>query len=182
MRQREDCHAPPREDRPGLPDRQMSVYGALPAETLPAAGGQVFCLHEGITAYVLNPEGTDFTVSLDVRDVNSYANGPREILWKVYDPDGRPVVREVIPDDGCKAAGLPDRIGGWDHELQYFINHYAKGTTPAMRWAPGPTRPDCGRSSRGRWTGRSTGASRVYIASCWPARPTITSRCGSVPR
>jgi len=74
--------------------------------------GQTYRLHEGITAYVNNPDGKDFSVGLDVRDLNLYANGPREILFKVYDPDGKPVVREIIPDDGCATANLPDRIGG----------------------------------------------------------------------
>src|SRR5438094_10470128 len=83
---------------------------------------QFYRLHEGITAYVVNPDGKDFTVRLDVRDLNLQANGPREVLFKVYDPTGKPVVREVIPDDGCTTANQPDRIGGWDHELQSFIN------------------------------------------------------------
>jgi len=109
----------------------MVLSAAVPA---PAAE-QFYRLHEGITAYVVNTDGKDFGVSLDVRDLNLYANGPREILFKVYDPDGQPVVREIIPDDGCTTANLPDRIGGWDHELQSFINHYAKGTTPSIRWS-----------------------------------------------
>ena len=46
-----------------------------------------------------------------------------------------PVVREVIPDDGCAEANFPDRIGGWDHELQYYANLYAKGTVPSFRWS-----------------------------------------------
>ncbi len=97
--------------------------------------GQFYRLHEGVTFYVNNPEGKDFTVALDVRDLNLYANGPREVLFKVYDPAGKPVVREVIPDDGCVTANLPDRVGGWDHDLQAFINHYAKGTAPSFRWS-----------------------------------------------
>lgn len=92
-------------------------------------------LHEGITAYVVNAEGKDFNISLDVRDLNLHANGPREILFKVYDPDGKPVLREIIPDDGCVTANQPDRIGGWDHDLQSFLNHYVKGTTPSIRWS-----------------------------------------------
>ena len=92
-------------------------------------------LYEGITAYVVNPDGRDFTVTLDVRDLNLYANGPREILFKVYDPEGRPVVREVIPDDGCGTANFPERTGGWDHELQAFYNHHAKGIPPMFRWS-----------------------------------------------
>ena len=96
--------------------------------------GQFYRLYEGITAYVNNPDGKEFTVNLDVRDLNLTANGPREVLFKVYDPDGKPIVREIIPDDGVTSANFPDRIGGWDHELQYFASLYAKGTTPTIRW------------------------------------------------
>lgn len=96
---------------------------------------QFFRLHEGITAYVNNPDGRPFTVRLDVRDLNLQANGPREVLFKVYDPSGKPVVREIIPDDGCTTSNLPERTGGWDHELQCFINYYAKGAVPLYRWS-----------------------------------------------
>lgn len=106
---------------------------AAPIQAQPAE--QTYRLHEGITAYVVNSDGKDFTVSLDVRDLNLQANGPREILFKVYGPDGKPIVREVIPDDGCTTSNMPDRIGGWDHELQSFINHYAKGSVPTYRWS-----------------------------------------------
>jgi hypothetical protein len=111
------------------------LFATSPAIHAAEEAGQFYRLHEGITAYVPNPDGQQFTVSLDVRDLNLYANGPREILFKVYDPDGIPIVREIIPDDGCITSNLPDRIGGWDHELQAFINHFAKGTTPLIRWS-----------------------------------------------
>jgi hypothetical protein len=91
-------------------------------------------LYEGITAYVNNPDGRDFTVTIDVRDVNIYANGPREVLFKVYDPDGRAVVREVIPDDGIVSKNYLPRIGGWDHELQYYAFCYGNGSPPMVRW------------------------------------------------
>ncbi|MBI2437897.1 MAG: hypothetical protein HYV36_03680 [Lentisphaerae bacterium] len=100
-----------------------------------AEPGQAYRLYEGITVYINNPEGKDFTVSIDVRDLNLRANGPREMLLKLYDPDGQPVVREIIPDDGCVTPNFPDRIGGWDHELQYYANLYAKGTFPSFRWS-----------------------------------------------
>lgn len=96
---------------------------------------QVFRMNEGVTVFAVNPEGKDFTVSIDVRDINLFANGPRETMFKVYDPDGKPVVREMIPDDGCGEANFQDRIGGWDHELQYYANLYAKGTAPSFRWS-----------------------------------------------
>lgn len=105
------------------------------AEVSVVRGEQFYRLHEGLTAYVNNPQGTDFTVNLDVRDLNLFASGPREVLFKVYDPDGRPVVREVIPDDGVASANFPDRIGGWDHELQYYANLQAKGTVPTIRFS-----------------------------------------------
>ena len=93
-----------------------------------------FRLCEGVTIYALNPQNKGFSIGLDVRDLNIFANGPREILFKVYDPDGQLVVREVIDDDGCTSPNFPDRIGGWDHELQYYANLYAKGTNPSFRW------------------------------------------------
>ena len=92
-----------------------------------------FRLYDGITVYVHNSEGKPLNVRLDVRDFNLYANGPREVLFKVYDPEGRAVVREVIPDNGVMSPNFPDRIGGWDHELQYCGNLYAKGTWPSFR-------------------------------------------------
>ncbi len=100
-----------------------------------AAAERTFRLYDGVTVFVDNPQGKDFDVGLDVRDLNLLANGPREVLFKVYDPEGIPVVREIIPDDGCVSANFPDRIGGWDHELQYYANLYAKGTMPAFRWS-----------------------------------------------
>ena len=101
---------------------------------LPAIAGQTFRLYEGVTAYVVNPEGKDFEVAIDVRDVNFYANGPREVLFKVYDPEGNPVVREVIPDDGCTTGSMQDRIGGWDHDMQCYTDLFSKGTQPWARW------------------------------------------------
>jgi hypothetical protein len=103
--------------------------------TYAADDGQFYRLFEGITAYVDNPEGKDFTIGLDVRDLNLVANGPREVLFKVYDPDGKPVVREIIPDDGCVSPNFPERIAGWDQELQYYANLYEKGTAPSYRWS-----------------------------------------------
>src|SRR2546428_14195395 len=101
---------------------QFAVLGVVTG-TLAAAqtseSQRTFRLYEGITAYVNNPQGKEFKVNLDVRDLNLFTGGPREMLFKVYDPDGQPVVREIIPDDGVTSPNFLDRIGGWDHELQY---------------------------------------------------------------
>ncbi|MBI2442149.1 MAG: hypothetical protein HYV35_12360 [Lentisphaerae bacterium] len=97
--------------------------------------GATYRLYDGITIYVDNPRGEDFNVSLELRDLNLFAGGPREVLCKIYDPDGFPVVREIIPDDGCITPLFPERSGGWDHELQYYASLYVKGTAPSLRWS-----------------------------------------------
>jgi hypothetical protein len=113
----------------------LLTAGPVQSQQADATTEHTFRLCEGVTLFVINPADQDFTVSVDVRDLNLFANGPRETLFKVYDPDGWPVVREFIPDDGCGDANFPDRIGGWDHELQYYANLRVKGSLPSFRWS-----------------------------------------------
>jgi len=96
---------------------------------------RTYRLYHGITAHVNNPQGKDFTVTLDLRDLNIYANGPREVLFKIYDPEGKALVREVIPDDGVESKNYMPRIGGWDHELGYYALCYSRGTKPMVRFS-----------------------------------------------
>lgn len=107
----------------------------LPMQSSGSAAEVTCRLYQGVTAYVDNSKGGDFTVELDVRDLNIFANGPREILFKVYDPDGQAVVREYIPDDGVESKHYLPRIGGWDHELEYYELCRSKGTLPMGRWS-----------------------------------------------
>lgn len=138
---------------------------------LPLAHAQTehtYRLFNGTTLYINNPDGKAFDLTLDVRDLNIFANGPREVLFKVYDPDGRPVVREVIPDDGCTSSNFPDRIGGWDHELQYYANLYAKGTNPSFRWSawsdPNRLKTLVARTFKRSIKGGAKGVYRVVLA------------------
>ncbi|NLL83884.1 MAG: hypothetical protein GX230_06550 [Lentisphaerae bacterium] len=94
-----------------------------------------FRFYQGLTAYVDNPEGVDFNVTLDVRDWNMLENGPRELLLKIYDPEGYPVVREVVPDDGITGEAFMPETGGWDHEMWYYTLCYSRGTVPMTRWS-----------------------------------------------
>jgi hypothetical protein len=116
-----------------LPARLL-IAGLL-GLALHASADQTFRLLSGVTLYAPNPSGAPLTVTLTVRDLNLYAAGPRELLFKIYDPDGRPVVREIIPDDGVTEGAFMDRIGGWDHELQYMCSIYGLGTRPGFRWS-----------------------------------------------
>lgn len=105
--------------------------------TLPAAAHaqSTHRLHDGVTAFVNNADGRDFNVNLSVRDLNLFETGPREVLVKVYDPDGKVVVRKVIPDDGVVSKGMLPPLGAWDHEAWYYAYCYMKGTQPMFRWS-----------------------------------------------
>ena len=118
--------------------RRTILSGTVLATLAAAAGGgegQTYRLYEGITVYVNNSAGKDFSLALDVRDLNLYESGPREILFKVYAPDGKVLVREWIPDDGIAARGFLPRLGGWDHEMWYYLLCYSRGSEPMFRWS-----------------------------------------------
>lgn len=97
--------------------------------------GTTFQLYEGLTLLINNQDNKAFNLNLDVRDLNLFETGPREILFKVYDPQGKAVVREVIPDDGVTSPASLSPTGGWDHEAWYYIHDYNRGGTPMLRWS-----------------------------------------------
>ena len=76
------------------------------------SGGETYRLYDGITAYVSNPSGKEFQVTLEARDLNVFESRPTEVLLKVYKPDGQHVVREVIPDDGPVSRSYLPRFAG----------------------------------------------------------------------
>ncbi|MCX5662506.1 MAG: hypothetical protein NTW19_22725 [Planctomycetota bacterium] len=96
--------------------------------------GTTFRLYEGLTVLVHNPGGKAFKLALDVRDLNLIEPGPRELLFKVYDPNGKSVVREIIPDDGVITPASQSPTGGWDHEGWYYLYQYNRGTPPMLKW------------------------------------------------
>lgn len=114
---------------------RLALFLSLFLPVIASAAESTHRLHDGVTAFVNNPEGRDFQVALDVRDINIYENGPREVLCKIYDPDGKPVVREVIPDDGVISKAFLPPMGAWDHEAWYYAYNYMKGTQPMIRWS-----------------------------------------------
>ena len=99
------------------------------------AAGQTYRMHDGVTAFVVNHEAKAFSVSLDIRDLNMFEEGPREVLVKVYDPDGHTVVREVIPDDGITEPAYQHPAGAWDHEAWYYAWTRMQGEAPMIRWS-----------------------------------------------
>lgn len=99
------------------------------------AGEKTYRLYDGLTMFVDNQKGIDFTLTMDIRDINHRMHGPSEILVKVYPPDGRPVVREIIPDDGIVAPTTAPAAAGWDHEAWYYATSYSRGLEPLVRWS-----------------------------------------------
>ena len=91
--------------------------------------------YQGVTAYIANPQGEAFDVQLDVREWNLVENGPREVLLKIYDPDGAVVARQVIEDDGIVGEAFMPEAGGWDHEMWYYSLCYGRGSVPMLRWS-----------------------------------------------
>ena len=64
----------------------LVVCASLPAASAPAdrtLDSQTYRLYPGIVAYVNNPTGHAFDLSIDLRDWNVFAAGPREVLLKV---------------------------------------------------------------------------------------------------
>jgi hypothetical protein len=103
------------------------------AVTICPRAEETFRLYQGVTLYIDNARAKDFEVKLDIRDLNLFSKGAREVMCKLYDPNGKLVVREFIADDGVTEPLFPGRISSWDHELQYNANLYAKGTVPTIR-------------------------------------------------
>jgi len=106
----------------------LSAHGASADET-------AHRLYDGFTAFVANPDGRDFKVTLVVRDINQRPGAPDELLLRIYPPDGRPVVREVIPDDDVATGTYAPHSAGWDHEAWYYATCYSRGLTPTVRWS-----------------------------------------------
>jgi len=115
----------------------MSVVLILVALSATARGAPqpVYRLYDGVTAFINNPRGEGFTLTLEVADINFQSVCPGELLVKVYPPDGMPVVREVIPDDGVSAPSYAPPVAGWDHEAWYYATCYSRGLRPMVRWS-----------------------------------------------
>lgn len=92
-----------------------------------ALSEETYRLYDGVTLFVNNNEGRDFAIHLGVRDANLFEHGPREVLFKVYDPQGRTLVRKIIPDDGITRPLFVLPVAAWDHEAWFHSYAQEKG-------------------------------------------------------
>ncbi|MCX5661603.1 MAG: hypothetical protein NTW19_18150 [Planctomycetota bacterium] len=93
-----------------------SLLLAAPARAANPEPPVFYHLRQGVTFYVVNPSGKDFTVDLDLKDLNIYCQGAQTALVKVYGPEGEVAVDDEIPDDGIVNGGYDQAWAGWDHE------------------------------------------------------------------
>ncbi len=66
---------------------------------------------EGLVFHLLDEKGTGFNLSIDVRDMNTYMQGPREVLVFVSGPQGNILVNKIIPDDGVTKGDFKHKDG-----------------------------------------------------------------------
>ena len=138
---------------------------ALLVSTALAEDAVTLRFYQGVTAYVNNPRGKAFEVGLEVRDWNLLEQGPREVLLKIYDPDGRLLEREVIEDDGVAGSPYLPETGGWDHEMWYYALLYGRGSKPMIRWSSFTEPRACRRCRRGHGPTQSRRGRRASTGS-----------------
>jgi hypothetical protein len=100
-----------------------------------AGDAVTYRLYQGVNLYVNNPTGEAFDVNVALRDLNLFSKGPREVLFKITDPEGKTPVRRIIEDDGVPGKGFLPRLGGWDHEIWYYTLCYSRGSKPMFPWS-----------------------------------------------
>ena len=88
----------------------------------------------------------------------------------MYDPDGKVMVRKVIPDDGVSSKGFLPGLGAWDHEAWYYAYCYMKGTQPMIRWSAFSEPDRLGSIAKRDFTfpikGGMKGVYRILIVGC----------------
>lgn len=99
-----------------------------------AAAPEYFHLRQGVTFYIVNPDGKAFDVALDLKDINTYCRGPQTTLLKAYDPDGDILHDEFVPDDGVESGGYDQAWAGWDHEMWALGAKRENGDEPLFKW------------------------------------------------
>lgn len=107
------------------------------------------------------------TLSLEVRDLNHLSPAPAEMLVKIYDPEGRVQVREMISDDGVCAPSYAPALAGWDHEAWYYQTCRTRGLEPMISWSQltEPSRLSAIAPRRRTWSlpGGRPGVSRLLL-------------------
>ncbi len=85
--------------------------------------------------------GTGFRLAIDVRDMNTYLQGPRAVSMTVVGPRGEIVAHQVLEDDGVVDGnqahhdGLPDMYGDMRYRA-WHRHHSPEGIPPGRSRSP----------------------------------------------
>lgn len=95
----------------------------------------IYRLYDDLALFFVHAKGGSFVLRLTVRDLNRLACGPSELMVHLYDPQGRLILREVLPDDGVNPRNGGPTLAGWDHVAWYYETCYSRGLDPLVRWS-----------------------------------------------
>ncbi len=185
----------------------LVVTGAMPAQVdygtqaaeVPAWRGEVpgteylgpdvlWRPREWLVFHMQDEVGTGFGLSLTVRDMNTYLQGPRPVMLWIVGPNDKTLVREIMPDDGVVAGNEQYRDGIYDVYCDFRYREWHRIHSPGQ-YPPGKQRspylthpeelPARGMSVKVPAAGK--GLYRVVIVASWdhwvsvtPDRPIAT--------
>ena len=88
---------------------------------------------EEVVFHMQDPEGTGFSVSVTVRDMNVYAQGRRPALIWMVGPGGRTLFRKLLADDGVTGGNEQYRDGISDVYMDYRYREWHRVHSPGGR-------------------------------------------------
>jgi hypothetical protein len=94
---------------------------------------------EGLVFHLLDDSGDGFKLSIDIRDMNTYMQGPREVLIFVSGPKGNILANMVVPDDGIVKGDFKHKDGMGDFWQDVRYREFYRFNSP-NGMPPGKTR------------------------------------------
>ena len=91
-------------------------------------------LRDTLLWHLHDETGDGFSLNIDVRDMNTYLQGPRAVSLMVTGPDGKILARRILEDDGivngdaARHDGMPDTYG--DIRYRHWHRHHSPGGYP----------------------------------------------------
>ncbi|MCZ7649217.1 MAG: hypothetical protein M5U26_28840 [Planctomycetota bacterium] len=144
---------------------------------------------EWLIFHMLDEQGDGFTLDLTVRDMNTYVQGPSDLLAWVVGPDSRTLARETLEDDGVVSGNERYRDGIYDPWQDFRYREWHRTFSPGG-YPPGKARSPYlehperlpARNLKVNVPAAGKGLYRVYVMGRWdhwvsltPSRPVMTA-------
>ncbi len=129
---------------------------------------------ENMVFYLEDTAGGGFDLRIDLRDMNVYCEGARDAFVFVIGPDGRILVKKLLPDDGVIKNDPKYKDGCADIGLDFRYRAYYRKNAPDG-YPPGKVRAPClahpgklpARTFSLRIPDAGRGVYRLAVAGCW---------------